>query len=103
MASKSSDVDVDDVQVYRFKLFVSGSTPRSARAIGNLRKICQDCLDGRYTYEVIDVYQNPEATGLLQIIATPTLVKLSPEPPRRIVGDLSDRRRVLSGLSIPWT
>jgi circadian clock protein KaiB len=62
-------------------------------------KICEECL-GQYTYEVIDVYQNPEATRSLQIVATPTLVKLAPEPARRIVGDLSDRARVLAGLDI---
>jgi len=90
-----------DREVFRFKLFVSGSTPRSARAIANMRNLCEDYLTGRYTYEVIDVYQNPDATRLLQIIATPTLVKTSPEPTRRIVGDLSNRERVLNGLNIP--
>lgn len=82
------------------QLFISGSTARSQRAIGNMLRICEEHLPGRYDYEVIDVYQNPEATRELQVIATPTLVKLSPEPLRRIVGDLSDEERVLSGLNL---
>jgi circadian clock protein KaiB len=85
---------------YRFQLFVSGSTARSTRAIENMLKICEEYLKGRYDYEVIDVYQHPEATRDLQIIATPTLVRLAPLPLRRIVGDLSDTQRVLSGLSL---
>jgi circadian clock protein KaiB len=63
-------------------------------------KICEEYLKGRYDYEVIDVYQHPEATRDLQIIATPTLVRLDSLPLRRIVGDLSDTQRVLSGLSL---
>ena len=85
---------------YKLRLFVTGSTPRSTRAIDNLRQICKENLDGRYDLEVIDVYQNPEATKELQIIATPTLVKMLPEPMRRIIGDLSDKERVLAGLNL---
>jgi circadian clock protein KaiB len=87
-------------EVFRFQLYVSGSTARSARAIANMQRICEEHLVGRHTYEVIDVYQNPEATRRMQIIATPTLVKLEPEPSRRVVGDLSDKQRVLAGLNI---
>jgi|SRR5450631_1532327 circadian clock protein KaiB len=86
--------------LYRFMLFVSGSTPRSARAISNMLKLCKEYLEGHCSYEVIDVHQNPDATRQMQIVATPTLVKLSPDPPRRIVGDLSDKTRVLAGLNI---
>lgn len=96
----SHALDAEAAGLFRFKLFVSGSTARSARAIANMRRICEEHLEGRYSYEVIDVYQNPEATRLMQIIATPTLVKLAPEPTRRFVGDLSDQRRVLDGLDI---
>jgi circadian clock protein KaiB len=85
---------------YKLRLFVTGSTPRSARAIENMRKICDDNLHGRYDLEVVDVYENPEATRELQIIATPTLVKILPEPLRRIIGDLSDGERVLAGLNL---
>ncbi len=85
---------------YVLRLFVTGSTPRSMRAIENMRRICTEDLQGRYDLQVIDVYQDPQATRELQIIATPTLVKVLPEPLRRIIGDLSDRERVLAGLDI---
>jgi circadian clock protein KaiB len=85
---------------YKLRLFVTGSTARSSRAIGNTRRICEQHLKGNYELEVIDVYANPEATRDLQIIATPTLVKLLPEPLRRIIGDLSNEMQVLSGLNL---
>jgi len=85
---------------YQLRLFITGSTPRSTRAIENLRKICEENLDGRYELEVIDVYERPETTRDLQIVATPTLVKVLPEPLRRIIGDLSDELKVLAGLDI---
>jgi circadian clock protein KaiB len=85
---------------YVLRLFVSGSTSRSQRAIANIRKICEDLLDGQCHLDIVDVYQDPEATRELQIVATPTLVKLSPAPVRRIIGDLSDRDRVLAGLNL---
>ena len=85
---------------YKLRLFVSGSTPRSTRAIDNMRKICAENLAGQYDLEIIDVYEHPDATRDLQVVATPTLVKMLPEPLRRIIGDLSDRERVLAGLNI---
>ena len=85
---------------YKLRLFVTGSTPRSARAIANMRRICEENLHGRYDLEVVDVYENPDATRELQIIATPTLVKILPEPLRRIIGDLSNKERVLAGLNL---
>lgn len=85
---------------YKLRLFITGSTPHSTRAIENMRRICEDHLEGRYDFEVVDVYEDPEATRELQVIATPTLVKILPEPLRRIIGDLSDRERVLAGLDL---
>lgn len=85
---------------YKLRLFVTGSTPRSARAIANMRKICEENLGGQYDLEVVDVYENPEATRELQVIATPTLVKILPEPLRRFIGDLSDKEKVLAGLNL---
>jgi circadian clock protein KaiB len=85
---------------YQLRLFITGSTPHSTRAIENLRRICAENLDGRYELEVIDVYERPETTRELQIVATPTLVKVLPEPLRRIIGDLSDELKVLAGLDI---
>jgi circadian clock protein KaiB len=85
---------------YKLRLFITGSTPRSTAAIQNMRRICAERLQGDYDLEVIDVYQHPDATRDYQIVATPTLVKVLPEPLRKIIGDLSDRERVLAGLNL---
>jgi circadian clock protein KaiB len=85
---------------YVLRLFVTGTTVRSQHAIANMRRICDEFLSGRYELEVIDIYQEPEKTRELQIFATPTLVKVLPEPLRRIIGDLSDQERVLAGLNL---
>lgn len=89
-----------DTDRYVLRLFVTGTTSRSQRAIANMHRICEEVLAGRYDLEVIDIYQQPEATRDLQVIATPTLVKILPEPLRRIIGDLSDREKVLAGLNL---
>jgi len=96
----SDPVDEDLQTQYKLRLFITGSTARSARAIENMRRICHEHLHDRYELVIIDVYENPQATKDLQIIATPTLVKILPEPLRRIIGDLSDKERVLAGLDI---
>lgn len=85
---------------YRLRLFVSGSSPRSTRAIQNIRALCEERLQGRYDLEVIDIYQHPEHAGPEQIVVTPTLVRKLPLPLRKIIGDLSDKERVLVGLDI---
>lgn len=85
---------------YVLRLFVTGTTSRSQRAIANMRKICEEQLAGQYDLAIIDVYEHPEATRELQVVATPTLVKVLPEPLRRIIGDLSDREKVLAGLDL---
>ena len=85
---------------YHLRLFVTGATTRSQHAIANMKRICEERLHGRYDLEVIDVYENPEATRDQQIVATPTLVKMLPEPLRRIIGDLSNTERVLAGLAL---
>jgi len=85
---------------YLLQLFVAGATPLSSRALANLREICEQHLHGRYELDVIDVYEHPEMAKADRIIAIPTLLKKLPAPLRRLVGDLSDRERVLIGLSI---
>lgn len=85
---------------YVLRLYVTGSTLRSTRAIETMRRICEERLAGRYSLEVIDIYQNPEASREGQIIAAPTLVKMLPAPLRRIIGDLSDEERVLTSLDL---
>ena len=85
---------------YILRLYVTGMTARSARAIENLRAICDEYLDGRYDLEVVDIYQQPVLTRGEQIIAAPTLIKKLPLPMRRIIGDMSNRERVLIGLDL---
>ncbi len=85
---------------YVLRLFVSGMTPRSTRAVQNVRAICETHLQGRYDLEVIDIYQQPTLARGEQIIAAPTLVKKSPAPLRYIIGDLSSTERVLRGLDL---
>jgi circadian clock protein KaiB len=82
------------------RLYVTGMTPRSTRAISSVRGICEEFLSGRYQLEIIDVYQQPALIRDEQIFATPTLVKKGPEPERRMIGDMADRARVLAGLGI---
>jgi len=89
-----------DALYYRLRLFVSGTTPRSARAIQNIRALCEEKLQNRYELEVIDIYQHPELVKPEQIVVTPTLVKKLPLPVRKIIGDLSDNDRVLVGLDL---
>jgi circadian clock protein KaiB len=85
---------------YVLRLFVSGFTPRSQRAIDNLQNICERYLAGRYRIEVVDLYQSPGLARDEQIIATPTLLKVLPFPPQRLIGDLSQVDKVLHGLDI---
>jgi circadian clock protein KaiB len=85
---------------YFLRLYVTGTTRKSIRAIQNVRRICEEHLKGRYELEVIDIYRNlPLARGD-QIIAAPTLIKRLPAPLRRLIGDMSDEPRVLLGLDI---
>jgi circadian clock protein KaiB len=85
---------------YVLRLYVTGSTQRSTRAIETTREICDAYLKGHHDLEIIDLYLNPAAAALGQIVAAPTLVRVLPEPLRRIIGDLSDRPRVLAGLGL---
>lgn len=85
---------------YLIKLYVTGQTPRSLRAIANLRKICDEELSGLYELVVIDVLERPQLAEDEKILATPTVVKELPQPIRRIIGDLSDSERVLLGLDL---
>jgi len=95
-----ADAQDPDAAHYRLRLFVTGTAPRSARAIRNIRVICEENLPGRYELEVVDIYQHPELVTTDQIVVTPTLVKQSPLPIRKLIGDLSDTERALAGLDI---
>src|SRR5262245_1287427 len=89
-----------EAQIYVLRLCISGMTPRSRRALFNLKKLCEDHLGGQYELEVIDLYQQPELAAQHQVIATPTLLKTMPPPERRMFGDLSDTRNLLRRLGI---
>ncbi len=82
------------------KLFVSGASRRSSRAVENIRKFCEEHLKGRYELEVIDIYQQPERLEHEQVIAAPTLVKKLPPPLRKMIGDMSDEEKILIGLNM---
>jgi len=85
---------------YVLRLFITGKTPRSSRAIQNIRNICEEKLQGRYELEIIDIYQHPERIAPEQLCVTPTLIKELPLPVRRMIGDLSDKHRVLVALDV---
>ncbi len=82
------------------RLYVTGMTPRSTDAIERIKAICEEYLAGRYELEVVDIYQQPTLAKGEQIIATPTLIRKLPLPLRRLVGDLSNKERVLLGLDL---
>jgi circadian clock protein KaiB len=85
---------------YVLRLYVTGMTPRSIRAVENVRAICEEHLQGRYDLEVVDIYQQPTLAEGEQIIATPTLIKKLPLPLRKVIGDMSSTERVLLGLDL---
>jgi len=85
---------------YTLRLYTTGMTPRSMRAVESIKAICEEHLKGRYELEIIDIQQQPVLARGDQIIAAPTLIKRLPEPLRRLIGDLSDSERVLLGLDL---
>jgi circadian clock protein KaiB len=82
------------------RLYITGTTPQSVRAITNIKNICEEHLQGLYELQVIDLYQQPQLAQGEQIIAVPTLIKKLPPPLRRIIGDMSSTERVLVGLDL---
>lgn len=85
---------------FLLKLYVTGKTPRAEVAIANLRRICEEELQGRYELQIIDVMEHPQLAEDEKILATPTLIKRLPPPLRRVIGDLSDKEKVLLGLNV---
>jgi circadian clock protein KaiB len=85
---------------YVLRLYITGTTSQSMRAISNIRKICEEYLEGRYELEVVDISQHPALAAGEQIIAAPTLVKKLPLPLRRFIGDMSQTERILLGLDL---
>ena len=89
-----------DSGFFKLRLFVTGASPNSARAIANLKGICEKYLTKKYKLEIIDVYQQPLKAQNEQVIALPMLVKISPLPLKRMIGDMSDTSKVLKGLGL---
>ena len=91
------------ISSYRFRLFVTGETGRSRQAADNLRELCEAHVAGFYQLEVIDVLDHPERAEEDRIIATPTVIRLDPVPPKRVIGDLSDLELAAIALDLPDT
>ena len=92
-----------DAGLVELRLYVAGQTPKSLAALSNLKKICNEHLTGRYKLHVIDLVKTPQLAQSDQILAIPTLVRNLPAPIRKIIGDLSDREKVLVGLNLRET
>jgi circadian clock protein KaiB len=96
----ASDKPPDQEVLWDLRLYVAGHTPKSVAAFVNLKRICEEHLQGQYHIEVIDLLERPQLAKGDQIIAVPTLVRKLPEPLKRIIGDLSNEERVLVGLDL---
>ncbi len=88
------------VKKLHLRLYVAGQTPRSVAALANLRKVCEERVPGKYEIEVIDLLKKPQLASGDQILAVPTLVRSLPQPIRKIIGDLSNKEKLLIGLDI---
>lgn len=88
------------LEIWTLRLYVAGSSPKSLRAFGNLKRLCEEHLAGRYTIEIIDLMAHPELASTDDIVAIPTLVRRLPSPLRKIIGDLTDQDRVLVRLEV---
>jgi circadian clock protein KaiB len=98
--SAVEDLSPQDSDFYDLRLYVAGQTPKSMSALANLKRFCEEHLVGKYRIEVIDLVENPKLARGDQILAIPTLVRRLPEPIRKIIGDLSNKERVVVGLDI---
>ncbi len=97
--NKNSEEDKNGFQ-FVLRLFITGATPNSTRAVTNIKQICEEHIPGKYSLEIVDVYQQSGIAEKEQIVALPLLIKKYPEPERRMIGDLSDTNKVLHGLGL---
>jgi circadian clock protein KaiB len=93
----------NEVKTYVLRLFITGASPNSIRAVENVQAICEEYLAGNYQLEIIDIHQQPQHAESEDVIAVPLLLKKAPYPERRLIGDMSDKKRVLKGLGIADT
>lgn len=98
--SKADAEKVESDSNYKLKMYVTGASPNSAKAISNIKNICETHLSGMYDLEIIDIYQEPLKAQTEQVIALPMLVKSSPLPLKRLIGDMSDTKKVLRALNL---
>ncbi len=87
-------------EAYNFRLYIAGQTPKSMAAVANLKRLCDEHLQGRYNIEVVDLVLNPQRARTDQVVAIPTLIRHLPEPVKRIIGDLSNAERVLLSIGL---
>jgi circadian clock protein KaiB len=90
----------ENPEMWELRLYVAGQTPKSMTAFANLKKLCEEYLEGKYKIEVIDLLKNPQLAKGDKIFAIPTLVRKLPQPLKRVIGDLSNTERVLIGLDL---
>ncbi|WP_374951472.1 circadian clock KaiB family protein [Mucilaginibacter sp.] len=90
----------NEAAVYHLRLFIIGASPNSIRAVENLKAICEQYLAGRYELEIIDIHQQKELAEHENVVALPLLIKRTPSPERRLIGDMSDTQKVLKGLGL---
>ncbi len=100
-ADRSDMQSANTTENYVLRLYITGANHHSMMAVKNIKMICETYLPGAYTLEIIDVYQQPHLAEEEDIIAAPTLIKLSPAPRRKLIGNLSDTQRVLAALDLP--
>lgn len=98
MSQKKTENNNEDKWI--LKLYVAGNSPRSVTALNNLKRICKEHLEGKYSIEIVDLVKNPKLGKDDQIVAIPTLIRQLPPPLKKIIGDLSDSEKVLVGLNI---
>ena len=98
----SFDENSNGVDPYVFRLYITGASPNSSRAIENLKAFCEKHLDNQYELQIIDVYQQPQIAKSVDIFALPLLIKKSPLPERRLIGDMSNSDKLLKSLNLPY-
>ncbi len=99
-ATEAPPIADDEVERWYLRLYVAGQTPKSLVALMNLKRYCEENLQGRYEIEVVDLVEHPELAESDQIVALPTLVRRLPPPIKKIIGDLSNKEKILVGLAI---
>jgi circadian clock protein KaiB len=97
---KRKSLEREKKHSYIFRLYITGASPNSSRAITNFKNICESYLKGQYELNIIDVYQQPQNAKTVDIIALPLLVRKMPLPERRLIGDMSDKEKVVRSLGI---